>query len=690
MTEFILSVAGLVVEYRVEDSVVRALDGVDLTLRPGDRLGLVGESGSGKTTLGLAVPRLLPENASILDGRILFEGEDLVRASAEHLRAIRGAQISMVFQDAATSLDPVRTIGSQIIEAIRAHHRIPRQAAKDQAEELLREVDVPHPRERMDQYPHQLSGGQRQRAMIAMALAASAKVLIADEPTSSLDVTTQAGVIELLRRLSEERHMATILITHDLSVVARFATHVMVLYSGRVMETATSETALLAPAHPYTADLVASVPRLGGSRFRRLHFIAGSAPQSASDIQGCVYYPRCPIGDVVPDCQMQSPPLLPRTTGDSEGLVACYRAGEYAAPVMARAEFRDVGPRALEPVLIVEGVNKTFRLGRGRRHRLRAVSSVSLEIGRGESFGVVGESGSGKTTLARIVVGLVAPDQGRIIYRPVASRSRSHPQMVFQDPSDSLDPMMTAQDIITEPIAILRGRSPTGYRDEAEMLVNSVGLPVELLNRRPAQLSGGQRQRVAIGRALATEPEFIVCDEAVSSLDMSARGQILNLLADLREERSLAYLYISHDLSLVRHICDRAAVMHAGAVVEVASVEDLFRAPQHPYTQLLLESVPSPDPVLERNKRSPFPGMDEPDRTEMRVGCLFRWRCPRAQEICAMVDPPLEDTGGQHFAACYFPGPAREAPLETAALDGGGIPEGGTRRTLPTRSGREA
>jgi peptide/nickel transport system ATP-binding protein len=672
-TEPILQVKALAVEYHTRTTVVRALDGVDLSLRPGDRLGLVGESGSGKTTLGLALPRLLPANATIPQGRIIFQGQELLKASEKHLRATRGADIAMVFQDAATSFDPVRTIGSQIVEAIKAHQDVPRPAAKVQAAELLHEVDVPRPRERLRQYPHELSGGQRQRAMIAMALAASPQVLIADEPTSALDVTTQAGVIELLTRLSEERRMATILITHDLSVVARFATEVMVLYSGRVMETAPSEAALLAPLHPHTADLVASVPRLGGERLRRLNFIAGSAPHSVSGVVGCIYQPRCPIGDVLPECRTQSPPLRPRHDmgTPTPSLVACHRSGEYKPPALVRTDAQETGSGALDPVLTVDAVSKTYRLGRSSGHRLRALSSVSLEVGRGESFGVVGESGSGKTSLARIIVGLIAADSGTVTYRPVVPKGRSGTQMVFQDPADSLNPMMSVQQVVTEPIAIQRGRSRTKYREEAETLLDSVGLPPEFLTRRPSQLSGGQRQRVAIARALSTEPELIVCDEAVSALDMSARGQILNLLADLGEQRGLAYLYISHDLSLVRHVCDRVAVMHAGEIVEIAPVEDLFRFPQHPYTQLLLDSVPSPDPVFERTRRRPFPGVDGPDGTGIDVGCPFRWRCPRAQEVCAKIDPPLEDVRPDHAAACHFPGPLEEGavPGLTAAPD---------------------
>jgi len=670
----LLAVRDLVVEYRVSNGVVRGLDSVSFELGPNERLGIVGESGSGKTTLGLAIAALLSKNARVVSGSIRYNGEELVGAPNKRLRRLRGDEIAVVFQDAKTALDPVRTIGSQIVEAITAHRDISRLEARDLAGSLLREVDLPRPADRLKQYPHELSGGMRQRAMMAMALAGRPKLLIADEPTSALDVTTQANIMELLNRIGEERSMSTILITHDLSVVAGFADKVLVLYAGAAMELGETELIFARAAHPYSRALIAAVPSLEGPRRRRLDFIPGGLPSLEDPLPGCRFAPRCPIAEE--QCSKETPPFELNARGT---VTACWLANaiepqaspgnESGKPSDLSASSDVVDRERPGELLRVDAVSKSFQIrrkGDNRRVRLRAVDEVSFHVRRGESFGVVGESGSGKTTLGRMIVGLTTADGGGIELMasepsrgsgPHHARRRGDVQMVFQDPSDSLDPHFDVERIIAEPLVIVRRGRYRRYRGEVRDALNLVGLSTSVLHRRPDELSGGQRQRVAIARVLTTAPDLVIADEAVASLDMSARGQVLNLLADLQERTGLTMIHISHDLSLVRHICERVAVMHAGRIVELADTASLFKAPKHPYTAGLLSSVPVPDPVVQRSRARVAVRGDPPDTTERQVGCPYRSRCPRAQELCATEDPSLLEHRVGHFWACHFPVP---------------------------------
>ncbi len=681
----LLSVAALTIDYVGRREAVRAVDTISFELAPGARLGVVGESGSGKTTLGLALAGLLPRSAQIVSGSIQYEARQVVGLSERELQGIRGQEVSVVFQDAKTALDPVRTIGSQISEAVRAHRRVSRQDAIGVALQLLHEVELPDPEHRLQQYPHELSGGQRQRAMIAMALAGEPKLLVADEPTSALDVTTQAKIVELLRRLGNERDMATILVTHDLGVVAGFAESVLVMYAGAAVENGPAVDIFSRPAHPYTRALIEAVPSLTGARVRRLPFIPGGLARGDTVQNRCRFEPRCPIGHGNSRCQTAEPDLSP---GPGGTVAACFfpvdaplRAGpgteaRSGDAIDALSEgISDAGPQEMRPdskaLVEVVDIVKTFRVRRaGSTARLRAVGGVSLVVRAGESFGIVGESGSGKTTLARILVGLESADSGSLSFagevadgrRDARRRSAWQPgevQMIFQDPGDSLDPFMTIDQLVAEPLEITRGGPARKYRDQVAEALVAVGLPRAMMSRRPNQLSGGERQRIAIARALTTEPKLLVADEAVASLDMSARGQVLNLLADIQDETDLTCVHISHDLSMVRNVCDRVAVMHAGQIVEVANAEELFRSPRHPYTAGLISAIPVPDPAFEKTRSRIEVAGEVPDMTRRMVGCAYRSRCANARERCATDAPLLLEGEPEHFWACHYPEPAK-------------------------------
>ncbi|MCU1489318.1 MAG: oligopeptide/dipeptide transporter, ATPase subunit [Acidimicrobiaceae bacterium] len=688
----LLEVNGLTIEYGSRADAVRAVDDVSFQLQPGGRLGIVGESGSGKTTLGLALAGLLPRTARIVSGSICYEGRELVGLGERDLRGVRGKEVAVVFQDAKTALDPVRTIGSQIGEAVRAHRPVSRQESLGLALRLLKEVELPDPERRLRQYPHELSGGQRQRAMIAMALAGEPKVLVADEPTSALDVTTQAKIIDLLKRLGDERAMATILVTHDLGVVAGFAKSVLVMYAAAAVETGAVGNIFGRPAHPYTRALIEAVPSLTGPRMRRLRFIPGGLPRPDGGVAGCRFEPRCPVGQGNPRCQGEEPGLRPTKAGT---VAACFfpfderlshpaAGSELAVVASPMAPVAEPDPVKRSTLLEVSEIVKTFRVSRGggATARLRAIGGVSLVVGEGESFGIVGESGSGKTTLARILVGLEDADSGSLHLAgdPTVTASRSSRrrtwrpgeiQMIFQDPSDSLDPLMTVEQLVAEPLEITRGGRARRYRAEVAQALTAVGLSESMMTRRASQLSGGQRQRIAIARALTTKPRLLIADEAVASLDMSARGQVLNLLSDIQAESDLTCVHISHDLSMVRNVCERVAVMHAGKIVEVAPAEELFVNPRHPYTAGLISAIPVPDPSFERSRSRVEVVGELPDLTRHLVGCAYRSRCPNAKELCAMEDPPLVEGDPGHAWACHFP----ERPHLDLASESASVPE---------------
>jgi peptide/nickel transport system ATP-binding protein len=664
----VLVVDDVVVDYPIHGAVVRAVDLAALEIRRGHRVAVVGESGSGKSTLALAVLGLLEPPGHVAGGTIRLGELELAGASEDVLRRVRGGRVSMIFQDALGSLNPVKTIEFQLVEAIRQHDRVAEAEARKRAIALLTEVGVHAPATRLNQYPHEFSGGMRQRVMIAMALASNPELLIADEPTTALDVTTQASVIDLLIRLSEERDLAVMLITHDLGIVAGFAHDVLVMYAGAPVEYGTTDQVFAAPGHPYTQALMAAVPRLTDERGTELASIPGSLPRADAIPPGCRFEARCAIGNGRELCRTVRPAF---DLDDASKRVACHYEAE--AREQAGSVRREAAPSTgvrddVEPLVKITNLAKSYRARGGSgltRRYLRAVDGVSFEIRPGESVGLVGESGSGKSTVARLLFGLTPKTAGVVTLdgRPLeatrrgglAKHLRGRVQMVFQDPGDSLDPMMTVGSIVAEPLHLLRGKEAAAAAGRVPELLRLVGLPPDFVKRRPLQLSGGQRQRVAIARALATNPSLIVCDEAVSSLDVSVRAQILNLLRDLQQRLGLAYLFISHDLSTIRHVCDRVIVMYGGKFVEVASADELFRAPQHPYTIALLSAVPEPDPAAERGRQRIRLEGELPDLTAPIEGCIFASRCWKVQEHCRVAAPPLEERGPNHRSACHFP-----------------------------------
>jgi peptide/nickel transport system ATP-binding protein len=673
----VLQVEGLRVTFTAPEGSLHAVDGVDLSVARGETVALVGESGCGKTMTALAVLGLTPPEASV-SGRILFEDNDVRALRPSDLRKVRGAGISMVFQEPVSSLNPVFRIGDQIVDVIRAHDdRVSKRAARARTVELLERVGIPDAARRLDEYPHQWSGGMCQRAVIAMAIANRPRLVIADEPTTALDVTVQARVLQVLRDAQAATGAAVLLITHDLGVVAEMADRVVVMYAGRVAEEAAVTDLFARPRHPYTRGLLASLPRVDA--VARLSSITGQPPQLHAVPSGCAFHPRCDTSQGRPRCA-EMVPLLDVTGPGRRS--ACHFHDEVAGLPVPAPQERARGPRSPgeEPVLALDGLAVHFPikskvLGRVLGH-VKAVDGISLDLGRGETVGLVGESGCGKSTTAYAIVRLQDPTSGRILFDGqdvgVLSgrelrRIRRGIQMVFQDPQASLNPKMAVGSSITEPLAI-HGVPHKEAVKRLHQLLEMVGLDRSHANRYPHQFSGGQLQRVGIARALALEPQVLVLDEPVSALDVSIQAQVLNLLADLRSGLGLTYLMISHDLSVVRQVADRVAVMYLGRIVESGSAEDLFGAPQHPYTQALLDAVPVPDPTRAgRGARIVLTG-EVPDPAAPPSGCHFRTRCWKAEQRCADEIPVLidRDVAGQPVA-CHFPG-ARKEPAASQRL----------------------
>ncbi len=660
----LLTVEDLHVSFATDTVTVRAVEGFSLEVRRGEIVALVGESGSGKSVSAHSIMRLLPRTGRIPKGRILFEGRDLLALSEDAMRKVRGREIAMIFQEPMTSLNPVLPIGLQIIEPLQSHLGMSTQDANARAAELLRLVGISDPEQRLKQYPHQFSGGMRQRVMIAIGLACNPKLIIADEPTTALDVTIQAQILELMKALSRDLGIALIIITHNLGIVARYAHRVVVMYSGRVVEQVDADAAFHRPRHPYTMGLLRSVPRLDRPRTGLLETIEGLPPSAADQLPGCRFAPRCPFR--LPVCDTP-PPLAPTDTG---GLSACVRAPDIAAGKLAwktaaSASVNDARQDKGQAVIAVRGLTKHFPVKTGllaRTHQVRAVEDVSFEVRPGETLGLVGESGCGKSTVGRLILRLEKPTSGSISFegRDFADASRAEfkamrrkIQAVFQDPYSSLNPRMTTGQIIAEPLRVY-GLSPDGAtaRERVAILLNEVGLRPEMAERYPHQLSGGQRQRVGIARALAIEPQFIVCDEAVSALDVSIQGQIVNLLESLQRKRGLSYLFIAHDLAVVRHISSRIVVMYLGRVMETADRDELCERPLHPYTKLLLDAAPIPDPAVEKERAPRLIQGELPSPLAPPTGCVFHTRCPIATVECRAEIPALRDVRPGHAVAC--------------------------------------
>lgn len=672
----LLQVQGLKVSFRSEGDWVDVIQGVDFTVQRGEVVAVVGESGSGKSVSALAIMGLLPPFAQVTQGQILFQGQDLLKLDKEQMRSLRGRDIGMVFQDPMSALNPVLTIGEQIAEPLRLHLGMGAEEARARVIELLGLVGIADAESRLGLYPHEFSGGMRQRVMIAIALACNPRLLIADEPTTALDVTIQAQILELMKDLAQRLGIALLLITHNLGVVARYADRVLVMYGGQLMEQGQADTIFYHPRHMYTLGLLRCVPRLQGDTNSLLAEIPGLPPNPKQQIPGCRFAPRCPQRAAV--C---SQPVFEQMS-DVGSLSRCHRVEELAAGTLSWPQPVAVtgGQAADEPMagssqelanggtdalLDVRNLSRVFSVRRGMWGKVRtvsAVSDVSFQLQKGETLGVVGESGCGKSTLARMVLRLDRPSAGEIHfededisnYGQRALRSvRQRMQVVFQDPAASLNPRRTLGQIIAEPLrvhGITKGAAET--RARVEELLTQVGLRPELYDRYSHQISGGQRQRVGIARALALDPALLVCDEAVSALDVSVQAQVVNLLGDLQQRHGLAYLFIAHDLAVVRHISTRVMVMYLGRVVEQGYRDDLYERPLHPYTQLLLDAVPGTDPKLERARSRNLIQGDLPSPFAPPSGCAFRTRCPRAVAECAAVVPPLREAAPGHFVAC--------------------------------------
>jgi peptide/nickel transport system ATP-binding protein len=697
----VLEVRDLRTYFFTDAGIVRAVDGVSFSVAAGETLGIVGESGSGKSVTALSLIRLLDEPSRIVGGEIRFEGRDVRAMNPEELRALRGDGVAMIFQDPMTSLNPVLRIARQLTETMLAHGKFDQTAATARSVSLLGRMGITAPERAIDCYPHQFSGGMRQRVMLAMGFSNEPALLLADEPTTALDVTIQAQILALIAELNRDFGTAIVLISHDLGVIASVCARVIVMYAGEVVEEGPTELILSDPRHPYTWALINAVPRLDRHvpGQRRLTTIEGAPPDPLVTLPGCRFAARCPFRiprcDTPPALAEISPgrktrcwvtqqgaalPLSSREIGSVEvpgvpafaETCACPSAFAGTTPVAPVGTLRrGAATSALaEPLLSVRGLVKHFPLSRnklfGRPQVVHAVDGVDLDVFPGETVGLVGESGCGKSTFARVVVRIHEPTAGSVRFAgheiaraaPAAIRPlRRRMQMIFQDPYGSLNPRLTVAEAVGEPLrfhGITTTRAATAARI-AELLV-AVGLSPKAGERFPHEFSGGQRQRISIARALAIGADFIVADEPISALDVNIQAQIINLLVDLQERFRLTYLFIAHDLAVVRHICDRVVVLYLGKVVEVAPADDLFQAPLHPYTRYLISAVPIPDATVERRRRRvPLAG-EPPSAIDPPSGCYFRTRCPHAKQVCAEMPPALIEQAHGHFAACHFAG----------------------------------
>jgi glutathione transport system ATP-binding protein len=680
-TDAVLEVRGLTVTFPGSAGDVRAVRGIDYELRRGEVLGIVGESGSGKSASATAITGLLPANA-VVDGSIKLDGQELIGLDDARMAQIRGKRISMVFQDPLSALTPVYTVGDQLSEAVRIHNDVSKAAARERAVELLKLVGIPHAKERADAFPHEFSGGMRQRVMIAMAIANDPDVIIADEPTTALDVTIQAQVLEVLRTARELTGAAIVMITHDLSVIAGFADRVAVMYAGRIVETGTVDEVFYSPRMPYTMGLLGAIPRADDPGDRPLVPIEGTPPSLVGLPAGCPFAPRCPL--VFDTCREVEPALI--AVGSPGHRSACHLAEKIEAggwtptdvfplPDLPEAPVARVPRAERKVVLEARDLVRHHPLLKGAVFKrqvgaVRAVDGISFDLRDGETLGLVGESGCGKTTTLLEVLELAAPQAGRIVVlgRDVSQLSQSERRamrrdvnIVFQDPMASLDPRMPVSDILAEP---MRTHGMSGEKIQARIreLLRLVGLNPEHAGRYPQQFSGGQRQRVGIARALALEPELLVLDEPVSALDVSIQAGVINLLEELRARLGLSYLFVAHDLAVVRHIADRIAVMYLGKIVEIGEVTRVYESASHPYTQALLSAIPLPDPHKERARRRILLEGDLPSPADPPSGCRFRTRCPKFAGLdedrkrrCLEEEPPLHGADDHdHSAACHY------------------------------------
>ncbi|MGC9806984.1 ABC transporter ATP-binding protein [Schaalia odontolytica] len=687
----LLQIKDLHTDIEIRSGVVRALSGVDLHVNPGETLGIVGESGSGKTMTALSLMGLLPQGGRVSSGSIILDGQDLTQLPLKEKRKLRGTKVGMIFQDPLTSLNPTMKIGLQVCEPLRVHEKMSKKDALERAVEILKRVGMPRPEVVINNYPHQLSGGMRQRVMIAMALVCQPRILIADEPTTALDVTTQMQILDLIDELRDEYKMGVILITHDLGVVAGHTDRVSVMYAGRIVETAPTKTLFTEPRHRYTSSLMAALPERALAAGTKLFSIPGAPPSLTNLPVGCRFAARCLWA--TDECRAGYPDL----SGDENHSYACFHpvqdtdespallqakldaeASPEGSEDAAKAASVPVAARSHDALLDVKEASREYEsAGSGFFNRnkgvVSAVDRVSITVKKGETYGLVGESGCGKSTVGRLIAGLEPPSGGAIelLGRDLATlkgrdavKMHQDVQMMFQDSYAAMDPRMRIDQILAEPMSIQKTGTARQIAERIMEILEQVGLTEEILDRYPHEFSGGQLQRIGFARSLTLAPDLIVADEPVSALDVSVQAQVLNLMKDLQEELGLSYLFISHDLAVVQYMADRIGVMYLGRIVEEGPAKEVVENPKHPYTKALIDSIPVPDPEFVHDDEAIKLTGEPPSAVNPPEGCRFRPRCPFAGEECK-VQPVLTDE--THRVACHHPLLQERAPQEVGA-----------------------
>ena len=667
----LLQIKDLHTDIEIRSGVVRALSGVDLHVNPGETLGIVGESGSGKTMTALSLMGLLPQGGKVSSGSIILDGQDLTQLPLKEKRKLRGTKVGMIFQDPLTSLNPTMKIGLQVCEPLRVHEGLSKREALERAVEILKRVGMPRPEVVINNYPHQLSGGMRQRVMIAMALVCKPRILIADEPTTALDVTTQMQILDLIDELRDEYKMGVILITHDLGVVAGHTDRVAVMYAGRIVETAPTKTLFTEPKHRYTSSLMAALPERALAAGTKLFSIPGAPPSLTNLPVGCRFAARCLWA--TDECRAGYPDL----SGDDTHTFSCFhpvQEGDESPAVLqgkldstSAEETASDAPQISHDVLLdVKEASREYEsAGSGffKREKgvVSAVDRVSITVKKGETYGLVGESGCGKSTVGRLIAGLEPPSGGAIELdgRDLATlkgrdavRIHRDVQMMFQDSYAAMDPRMRIDQILAEPMSIQKTGNARQIAERIMEILEQVGLTEEVLDRYPHEFSGGQLQRLGFARSLTLAPDLIVADEPVSALDVSVQAQVLNLMKDLQQELGLSYLFLSHDLAVVQYMADRIGVMYLGRIVEEGPAHEVVKNPKHPYTKALIDSIPVPDPEFKHDESAIKLTGEPPSAVNPPEGCRFRPRCPFAGEECK-VQPMLTDE--THRVACHHP-----------------------------------